>query len=149
MPVGIDSHAEKIALMAAGTGTTLSLSGLREYMARAHKIALDFKKAKGQFRLVFFSYFPFQELCKSSSGGTAACITNSAVPTVDQFYLAISHWSKKPHIPLKNPEPLLKNIVLPLFKIRHAKFGMTPGFVQPFDSWLFCIKLLNFFVSYD
>lgn len=77
--------------MAAGTGTTHSLSGLRGLVARAHKMAPDFKKAKGQFRLVFFSYFPFQDLCKSSSGGIAACITNSAVPTVDQFYLATSH----------------------------------------------------------
>lgn len=91
MPVGIDSYAEKIALMAAGTGTTCSLSGLREHMAGAHKMAPDFKKAKGRSRPVVFRYFPFQDLCKSSSGGTDACTINSAVPTVDQFYLSVSH----------------------------------------------------------
>lgn len=105
----------KIALMAAGTGTTHSPSGLREHMARPHKVVPYFKKAKGQFRPMFSSYFPFQDLCKSSSGGTDNCVANSAVLTVDQFCLATSHGSKNPHIPLKNTETLLKNVMLPFF----------------------------------
>lgn len=76
--------------MAAGIGTTPFMSGLKKHMAGGHKMAPDFKKAKGQFRPVFFRYFQFQDLCKSSSGGTDASLANSAVPTVDQFYLATS-----------------------------------------------------------
>lgn len=77
--------------MAAGIGTTRFMSGLRKHMARGHKMAPDFKKVKGQFRPVFFSYFQFQDHCRASNGGTDACMANSAVPTVDQFYLATSH----------------------------------------------------------
>lgn len=77
--------------MAAGIGTTRFMSGLRKHMAEGHKMATDFKKAEGQFRPEFFSYFQFHDLCKSSTGGTDVCMANSAVPTVDQFYLAASH----------------------------------------------------------
>lgn len=76
--------------MAAGIGTARFMLVLRKHMAAGHKMAPDFKKAKGQFRPVFFSYFQFQDLCKSSTGGTDACMANSAVPTVHQFYLAAS-----------------------------------------------------------
>jgi len=77
--------------MPAGIGTTCFMSWLRKHTAGGHKKAPDFKKAKGQFRPVFFSYFQLLDFCKSSTGGTDACMANSAVPTVDQFYLAASH----------------------------------------------------------
>lgn len=90
-------------------------------------------KAKGQFRPVFFSYFQFQDLCKSSSGGTDNYMSNSAVPTLDQFYLATSHRSKSLQIPLEIADTMLKAITLAFFQINDAKFGTTSGFVQLLD----------------
>lgn len=87
LPVGIDSYAENIVLMAAGVGTAHSPSGLREHTAGACKMAPDFKKAKRQFRPVFFSYFPFQDLCKSSSGGMYSQCTANQMP-VQQIQLS-------------------------------------------------------------
>lgn len=76
MHIGINSYTEKVVLMAAGIGTTRLMSGLRKNMDRGLKMAPDFKKAKGQFRPVFFSYFQFPDPYKSN-GSTAACIANS------------------------------------------------------------------------
>lgn len=47
--------------MDAGIGTTHFMSGLRKHMVGGHKMAPDFKKAKGQLRpVVFLVIFNFK-----------------------------------------------------------------------------------------
>lgn len=88
--------------------------------------------------------FNFQISTDPAVRGTDACMVNSAVLTEDQLYVAIFHWWKSIHIPLKIIKTTLKTIKLRLFKIRDVRFVMKFVFAHLFVYRLLCIKLLVF-----